>query len=96
MSRATFLVPWTSIAHVEPVGPDHFVALNLILKDSESILDSAQPPTPKARDQIRMLIQSSRGGDARMFLMPWTAGLDGRTLKNGIYAGIKGKAPGMN
>lgn len=96
MARATFLVSWISIARVEPVGPEHFVALNVILKDSESILESAQPPDPKARDQIKMLIQSSRGSDAQMFLMPWAAGLDGRALERGIRAGIKGVAPGMN
>jgi hypothetical protein len=96
MARATFLVPWTSIARVEPVGPDHFVALNLILRDAESILESARPPDSNARDRIKMLIQSSRGGDAHMLLMPWAAGLDGRTLEKGIQAGIKGTAPGMN
>jgi hypothetical protein len=96
MSRATFLVPWTSIAHIESMGPEHFVALNLTLKDSESILDSAQPPDSKAREQIKMLMQSSRGGGAQVFLMPWVGGLDGRALERGIRAGIKGTAPGMN
>lgn len=96
MARTTFLVPWTSIAHVESVGPDHFVGLNIILRSSESILESVQPPTSKARDQTKNLVQSSPGGDARMFVIPWAAGLDGQTLERGIREGMRGTTPGIN
>jgi len=96
VSRATFLIPWTTFGRIEPFGPDHFVALNVILKDSESVLESVLPDDSKARERIRTLIQSSPQGGAGLLLMPWTAGLDGRTLERGIREGMSGKVPGMN
>jgi hypothetical protein len=96
VSRTTFLVPWTTVERIEPVGPDHFVALNVILKDSDLVLESVQPNDPKARDRIRTLIQGSPRSGVGLLLMPWTAGLDGRTLERGIREGMSGKVPGTN
>jgi hypothetical protein len=96
VSRATFLVPWTTVERIEPVGPDHFVAPNVILKDSDLVLESVQPNDPKARDRIKALIQASPRSGVGLLLMPWTAGLDGRTLERGIRDGMSGKVPGMN
>ena len=96
VSRATFLIPWTAVGRIEPVGPDHFVALNVILKGSQSLLESVRPDDSKTRERIKTLIQSSSRGDAGLLLMPWTAGLDGRTLERGIREGMSGKVAGMN
>jgi hypothetical protein len=96
VSRATFLVPWTTVGRIEPIGPDHFRGLNIILEDSESVLESVRPDDSKARERIRTLIQSSPGIGAALLLMPWAAGLEGRTLERGIREGMSGKVSGMN
>ena len=47
ISRATFLVPWAAVERIEPIGPDHFVGLNVILKDSEPVLDIGPTERPE-------------------------------------------------
>jgi hypothetical protein len=96
VARATFLVPWTTVRRFEQIGPDHFLGLNIILEDSESVLESVRPDDPKARERIKTLLQSSPASGAGLLLMPWAAGLEGHALERGIREGMSGKAPGMN
>jgi hypothetical protein len=91
----SFVVPWTAIAHIDGIGPDHSQILHLRLIDADAIIASHEPNDPRVRVRVESFVQRS-GDGARLTMMPWTAGLDGPTIARTIYAAKHGTADRTN
>lgn len=90
--RVSVLVPWRDIQRVEVAGPDHFAMVSVHVRDLNSIVGSADPPTPAARRRAETAVGNTRT-DPFVMLMPWTAGVDGIALQQAIDKGRSRREP---
>jgi hypothetical protein len=91
----SFVVPWTTIAGVECIGPDHMQMVRLRLSDTTALVASA-PSRPRVRAAVETLVREGGGPQGRLTFMPWTAGLDGPTLARTIRDGMAGDLGQVN
>ena len=87
----TFLVPWTTIARVEQVGPDHSQMIRLRVRDAAVVVESADPNSPLGRSRVERIVKEGSGPEGQIIFTPWTAGLDGPTLARTIRAAVSGQ-----
>jgi hypothetical protein len=92
----SFVVPWTAIARVDGVGPDHTQIVQLHLTDADAIIASHEPADPRVRARVERFLSKRRGGGGEMMMMPWAAGLDGPTIVRTIYAAQHGNGDRAN
>jgi hypothetical protein len=86
MAGASFLVPWTDIARVGRLGPEHMQMIMLHIRDARAVVDSAEPRDLRTKARVRRCL-----GDGRFALWPWTGGLDGPTLVRTIEGARRGQ-----
>jgi hypothetical protein len=87
LPQVRFLVPWTAITAVSPLGD----MVRLRLLTIESILVSVEPDTTEARNAIRGLVL-----DSQLLLAAWAGGLDSETLAKAIVAAKRGRTEPLN
>jgi hypothetical protein len=93
---ATFLVPWTTIARVEQIGPDHSQMIRLRVTDTAVVVESAEPNSPLGRSRVERIVKEGSGPEGQIIFTPWTAGLDGPTLARTIRAAVSGQIGRVN
>jgi hypothetical protein len=92
IGASSCLVPWTSISEVEPIGPDHYQMVRLVLgRDWGSALETVSPDTPRTRARFQGTFDQ-----AYVLLDHWAAGLDGQTLARAIAEAKAGEAEQTN
>lgn len=87
------LIPWESIRVVDPLGPEGFQVLRLVIADLDGIRDSVSPDTPRNRRLAQSMLGTSGN---EILLMPWTGGLDWQVLDRAIRGGIAGAPDRIN
>jgi hypothetical protein len=89
--EATFFVPWGNIAQVEAFTRRKTVLLQL--RETELVLRSLDPDTPRTRARLSMLALDGHG---RLMLAPWLGCLDSRTLERAIKSAVdQGPKPSL-
>jgi hypothetical protein len=96
ISRVTFLVPWTAIAQVERIGPDHMQMVLLHINDVDAVMKTAAPSSPLALSRVATCIREGSRPEGRLMLMSGTACLDGPTLARTVEAAIGGRTGRTN
>jgi hypothetical protein len=92
----SFVVPWTTIARVEGIGPEHFQMTTIHLRDTNTLIGSATPNTARVRARVETFVRTAQTPDRKLLFAPWTAGMDGATLVRAIGAAIGGKLGQVN
>ena len=91
---AQFLMPWSAIAGVNRQGPDLHQSITLRLFPGANVVGLLEPPTARARERLDLVL--GYGNDKRLWLPPWTAGLDGATLARALREGLKARQERLN
>jgi hypothetical protein len=94
-SGAAFLISWANITAVETVGPDQMQMTMLRLADTEAVVATATPATPRVRERVTKLLQDDTL-HGTLTLFHWAAGLDGRTLARALEAARRGSGGEVN
>jgi hypothetical protein len=95
VTRAAFVIPWGSITGIETIGPDHMQMTMLRLADTEAIVATARRGTPRARARVATLLHDAKPR-GELMLLPWAAGLDGRSLARALEAARRGAGGQVN
>ncbi len=91
---AQFLLPWSAIAGVNRYGPDLHQIITLRLFPGANVVGSLEPDTARARARLDLIL--GFGDDKRLWLPPWSAGLDGATLARALRAGLEARKERLN
>jgi hypothetical protein len=81
---------------VERIGSEHSTFVRVHVFDARLVIDSYEPHDPRILPRVESCVSKGNGGVGEIFLMPWTAGLDGASLARTIEGAMHGRTEQVN
>ena len=96
ITGGSFVIPWTTIAGIDRIGPDHTQIIHLRLTDATAVIASHEPKSDRMRARVETIVEGRSRGGGKVMLMPGTGGLDGHTIARTIEDARRGHADRAN